>query len=476
MYYLVIMTNWLPDLSSGSGPLYLRLADTAENDISAGKLAAGDKLPPQRDLAYDIGVTIGTVGRAYSLLRERGLVSGEVGRGTYVLGRDAERVAIQTDSISSTGTRSAEPEPHKLRFDSTAAPEVGQQAVIATALAEITHEFGYELAGYTRQFPERWSEAGAQWLARNGHRPAPASVISTLGVHAAVMSVIAALTVPGDTVLYEHVTYAQIARSAGLIGRRAALVETDENGVDPEDFERVCAQKHPKVAFLMPTVQNPTLAILPRERREAIARIARTYNVILIEDDLYGALVDDTNPLLSELAPERTFLVGGLSKAVAAGVRGGWVSCPANYRNRVRVAHKMLTGGMPFLLAELSSRLVLSGQARDIRSKALAEVNARLAMVRKALAGHDYRSIPNMPFVWIALPEPWLSGTFKQAAYDNGLLVDDEDEFKAGRSDKSFHRVRIGVSAPKTRDDVEKGLAILRRLLDEGRAGYDSFG
>ncbi len=84
------MTNWLPDVSTGSGPLYLRLADRIETDITKGFLPPGAKLPPQRDLAYDIGVTIGTIGRAYALVRERGLVSGEVGRGTFVLGRDAE--------------------------------------------------------------------------------------------------------------------------------------------------------------------------------------------------------------------------------------------------------------------------------------------------------------------------------------------------------------------------------------------------
>ncbi|TIU12475.1 MAG: GntR family transcriptional regulator, partial [Mesorhizobium sp.] len=79
------MTSWLPDLTTGPGPLYQRLADSIETDIDRGVIDAGTKLPPQRDLAYDIGTTVGTVGRAYQLLRERGLVSGEVGRGTYVL-------------------------------------------------------------------------------------------------------------------------------------------------------------------------------------------------------------------------------------------------------------------------------------------------------------------------------------------------------------------------------------------------------
>ncbi|TJX58819.1 MAG: GntR family transcriptional regulator, partial [Mesorhizobium sp.] len=47
------MTNWIPDLT-GSGPLYQRLADSIEADIDRGVIGAGAKLPPQRDLAYDI--------------------------------------------------------------------------------------------------------------------------------------------------------------------------------------------------------------------------------------------------------------------------------------------------------------------------------------------------------------------------------------------------------------------------------------
>lgn len=471
-----MMTNWMPDLSAGAGPLYVRLADEAEKDIASGRLPAGRKLPPQRDLAYDIGVTIGTVGRAYSLLRERGLVSGEVGRGTYVLRRDdaASRPAAPLAGIGD-GTRYVEAPLDKLRLDSTAAPDIGQGARIDALLSAIAREHPADVASYTRSFPQHWHEAGARWLSSATLKVAPDSIVPTLGVHAGILAVIGALTMPGDTIAYEHVTYAQVTRAAGLIGRRAALVDIDEEGIDPDDFERVCAQKHPKIAFLMPTAQNPTVATLSVERREAIVRIARQHNVILIEDDLYGAMADSRAPMIAELAPERTFLVGGLSKAVAAGVRGGWVSCPSSYRHRVRVAHKMMTGGMPFLLAELGARLVMSGEAATIRANAIAEINARLDLVRRIMAGNDFRSAPNIPFVWLALPEPWLAGTFKQAALEGGVLIDDEDEFKAGRSDRAFHRVRLGISALPRRADVQAGLATIRRLLDEGRVGYDSF-
>ena len=471
------MTIWLPDLTSGSGPLYLRLAERIENDIDNGILASGAKLPPQRDLAYDIGVTIGTVGRAYALLRERGLVSGEVGRGTYVL----ERNGIQPSIIEPTplpheGSRSVEAPAGKLHFDSTAAPNVGQNSAIETITSAICRDYPDDVASYARNFPEHWFRAGSAWLSRNGFAPSPDTIVPTLGAHAAIVSIIAAVTQPGDFIVFEHLTYTQVARSAGLIGRRMALVRSDTHGIDPDDFEAVCAQKHPKVAFLMPTWQNPTGATMPAKRRAAIAEVARRYNVLLIEDDLYGALTDDRTPLLAEFAPERVFVVGGLSKSVAAGVRGGWLSCPAHFRHSIRVAHKMVTGGMPFLLAELCAQLVLSGEAAAIRARSIAEINARLDIVRKTLAGGDFNIAANIPFVWLALPEPWNSGTFKNAAYGQGVLVDDEDEFKAGRSDQVFHRVRIGISAPRSRAEVEGGLIKLRRLLDEGDAGYDSFG
>ena len=65
------MTTWLPDLKSGDGPLYVRLAGRIEDAIETGDLPSGAKLPPQRNLAFDLGVTVGTVSRAYSMVRER---------------------------------------------------------------------------------------------------------------------------------------------------------------------------------------------------------------------------------------------------------------------------------------------------------------------------------------------------------------------------------------------------------------------
>ena len=469
------------------------------------RLWRGQKLPPQRDLAYDLGVTVGTIGRAYALIRQRGLVSGEVGRGTFVLGSGPEpmleedtkpdldkapRVSAGASARASSwlqgamtaprdtafaGTRISVPAPEAIRFDSTSAPEIGQAEAICALTADITREAAYEIASYTRTVPDSWRQAGRIWLTRAGWEPSEGSIVPTTGAQAAIMAIIAATTAPGDQVAFEELTYSSIARGAALSGRRPVQVARDDEGPLPDDLARVCAQKHPKLLFVMPSMHNPTVRLMSAERREAIAEVARQYNLWIIEDEVYGSLRDTDVLPIAALAPERTFHVGSLSKSVTAGVRGGWVSSPLSHAQRVYTAHKMLTGGISFLLSELSARLVLSGAAQEFRTRILTEIAARHALVQTHLGRYDMEAAPDAPFLWLKLPEPWLSGTFKAAAASENVLIDDEDEFKAGRSGKVYHRARIGITNPRSREETAKGLQLLRDLLEDNCVCYDSF-
>ena len=93
--------------------------------------------------------------------------------------------------------------------------------------------------------------------------------------------------------------------------------------------------------------------------------------------------------------------------------------------------------------AERRSRAILRSTHVSRRSARASRWRARYSPVI------EFNSHPHVPFLWLKLSEPWLSGTFKHAAFEEGVLVDDEDEFKAGRTDSVFHRVRIGFSSPR---------------------------
>src|SRR3546814_17537102 len=87
---IVSMTKWTPTLEA-EGPRYLAIADALARDIAAGRLKAGDRLPTHRDLAWRLGVTVGTVSRASGEAERRGLTSGGVGRGTFEIGSASGR-------------------------------------------------------------------------------------------------------------------------------------------------------------------------------------------------------------------------------------------------------------------------------------------------------------------------------------------------------------------------------------------------
>ncbi|WP_346914479.1 PLP-dependent aminotransferase family protein [uncultured Roseibium sp.] len=493
------MTNWVPDIPAGKGPMYARLASRIADDIVTGALPVGAKLPPQRDLAYDLGITVGTVGRAYALVREQGLVSGEVGRGTYVLGStpDTDVTEIQpampgtaapvgnaaawTQTATSTtdsgfaGTRVAIPAPDAIRFDSTSAPELGQADVIKDLTAQIMSDSPYEIASYSRTVPDTWRAAGRQWLTRSNWQPPEATIVPTTGAHAAALAIIAATTTPGDRVVFEELTYSAIARGAALSGRHVVQVPRDDEGPLPDELAKICAQKHPKVLFLTPTMHNPTLGTMSEGRREKILALAHQHNLWLIEDEVFGSLRETALTPFAALAPERTFHVGSLSKSVTAGIRGAWVSCPPSHAQRVHTTHKMLSGGISFLLAEVSARLVLSGAADMFRRRALSEIAARHELVCKYLQGYEMNSAPDAPFIWLKLPSPWLASNFKAAAASAHVLIDDEDEFKPARTGNIHHRVRIGFSNAHSGEETGQALGIIRQLLEDSGACYDSF-
>jgi DNA-binding transcriptional MocR family regulator len=472
------MTNWLPELQKSGNPLYIELADTIERDIDSGKLPVGSKLPPQRNIAFDIGVTVGTISRGYALACERGLVSGEIGRGTYVLEREGINPVTPPSTPNyirqaNNATTNRTPDRNIVNnLVHSTALDVGQPEIIAELAARIAIDNPEMTINYIPERPARWKEAGQEWLSIAGWKPDLESIVSTNGSQSATNAIIAALTLPGDKVVFEGLSYTPAARSVAMLGRRVILVEFDEDGIIPESFESVCAQQHPKVLYLMPSVQNPTLARLPQDRREAIAEIAHRYNVWIIEDCIYTAITGDPIKPISYYAPDRTFYIGGLSKSMAAGIRAGWVSCPPQLSTRIATAHNLCMGASSYWLAELSSKLVHEGHADTIRQRVKEGISQRTSIIRQILGNHDYNMLEYCPYLWLKLPDPWNSGTFQNALAKQGILVSDEDQFKPVRSNQVFHAARIAFSSITSIEELNKPFEKIRDVLESGIPGH----
>lgn len=457
-----------------SAPFYLRLADAIERAIVDGAVAPGEKLPPQRDIAYDLGVTVGTISRAYQIARERGLTAGEVGRGTYVRN--------QSSPAAVSGRQPAEPQIGKafssaggnIPLDSSSAADIGQSSKINHTIESVVDECSPKVLDYVRRVPPSWGEAGAEWLATGGWKPEPDNVVATSGADAALQAVIGAMTHPGDRIVFENLTYSAVARAATMIGRLPLAVGMDKEGMIPDELDRCAARQHPRLIFVMPAANNPTACRMSLKRRQEIVAVARRHNLTILEDNVYGELTDPKDPPIAALAPERTFLVGGLSKSVAAGVRGGWVACPRGQSVRVTLAHGMLAGSRSFLNMEVAARLVLSGQASAIRAAVIAEIMVRGGIFDDIFERETPKHAAALPFRWLTLPEPWTSPAFHLAALNHSISIVGEDEFRPVRPDKSDHCVRIALSAASDREVLSSALTTLKGLYDSGSVSYES--
>src|SRR5689334_21438353 len=155
------MTSWIPSLAPDK-PRYVAIADAIAADLTGGKLKAGDRLPPQRELAWKLGVTIGTVTRAYQEASKRGLLSGEVGRGSYL--RDPRPNYAAAQSIGSGA------EPGLLDMQMSAPPRVTQAADFEAGLTDIMRDPGWiELLDYpSAQGFALHRAAAVKWLKKSG--------------------------------------------------------------------------------------------------------------------------------------------------------------------------------------------------------------------------------------------------------------------------------------------------------------------
>lgn len=452
------MTSWTPDLNERLGPRYLAIADQLARDLETGRLKPGDRLPTHRDLAWKLGVTVGTITRAYAEAERRGLIAGEVGRGTFIRDRAIDAppgpLPVPDDDFVDLARN----------FPVQELPNGAIARVIAevAASADLPRWLSY---GPNLGAPAHRT-AGVEWLARHGLRAAPSEVaVVNGGQHGMVMAMAAAAR-PGDVVLTEQLTFYGMKSVATFLSLRLHGVAMDEFGLVPDALEAACRQSSPKALYCIPTLQNPTAAIMPAERREAIAEICKRHGVVIVEDDIYGFLSPDGPPPLTSFAPEHGIYVTSFSKSVAPGLRLGYVKAPPALLERIGSNLRATTWMATPLMGEIAARLIRSGEAARLADAQRAEAKARQALAAARLAGFEFSTHPAAFHLWLTLPEPWRREEFTAQARQRRVGVAPAEAFAVGRAPVP-HAVRLGLSAARDRAQLDRALAVIAELLRE---------
>jgi DNA-binding transcriptional MocR family regulator len=451
------MPTWNPQSLPEDLPLYVAIADALARDLEAGRLKPGQRLPTHRSLARRLGVNVMTVTRGYAEAARRGLVEGEVGRGTFV--RAQGRPANDFQPLEENGRRLVD-----FHFNLPA----GDPSIldVESTLTQLGREGGATLFhGYSPNGLADHRAAGAEWLARTGALADPERVLITGGAQHGMTLAFSALTSPGDLVLTEELTYPGAKGLASALHLRLQGLPMDAEGLLPDALEGACRRGEAKLLYTMSNVHNPRGVVTTERRRREIVRVARTYGLAIVEDDTYGFLVEQPTAPLQALAPELTYLLTGTSKAMAAGLRVGFLMAPKDDPHAVEnlSAYVAAISWMASpLLGELASRWIRGGQADRMVAWKRFEARARRELLRKSL-GLEVDCYGGASHVWLPLPEPWRAQEFAAAARGRGVVVTPAETFVVGRS-QAPHAVRVCLSTPGSRDEVARGLAILGEL------------
>ena len=459
------MTTWTPEGLSPRGPMYLAIADALARDVAAGALSPGERLPTHRALARGLGVNVVTVTRAYAEAARRGLVDGEVGRGTFVsrLEPNGAHLALLPQGGDTID----------LHFNLPAGDPglVDLRELYGSLAREGFHPMEADYAPAGRR---EHREAGAAWIARSGVEADPARVFVTSGGQHAMSVAFATLTGPGDTLLVEELTYPGMKALASVLHLRTVPVALDEEGIRPDALENACRKGNPKALYCMPTLQNPTGIVWSEERRHEVVAIARRYGLVIVEDDTTAFLVDDPPPPLARIAPEQVVFVASTSKSIGPGLRLGYLHLPACERGRLHALSERTAANLAALswmtaplMAEITSRLIGSGVADRIVAWKRAEADARRELFDDLLGHLETSSHPRSSFLWTSLPAPWRCGDFVEQARRAGVAVTPAEAFVVGRA-QAPHVVRISIGTPVRRADVRRGLELLAGIV--GRA------
>ncbi|MBD0319882.1 MAG: PLP-dependent aminotransferase family protein [Gemmatimonadetes bacterium] len=463
---------WNSDDLMPDGPRYRALADRIAGDVAGGRLQPGEQLPPQRELARALGLDVTTVTRGYREAARRGLVHGEVGRGTFVSGPSIDAKPGGAE-LAAPAKRDDGALDLALNIPPRLTPDPMGAALSRTlgALHGVRDLSGlleyHYAAGHLAH-----REAAAAWVGHSGIVPDPARIVVVSGAQHGLASTISALARPGGILLTEEVTYPGIRALAEQLALRLVGVPVDEDGITPEGLRAACAATGATLLCFTPTLQNPTSSIMPRRRREQIAEVALEHRLTLIEDDVYGALVEAPPPPFASLLPESTYYATSLSKTVSPGLRTGYVVAPSE-RGASRVAASVLasTRMAAPLTCEIATSWIRDGTALRLLHMHREAARARQKIAATLLASRGWSAHPEGYHGWLKLESEWSGAELALHARRAGVLLTPGAAFAVptpGGLEHPERSVRISVSAPRDLASLEQALSRLCSVLDAG--------
>lgn len=436
----------LPDVP---GPLHERLAVAVERLIGERRYQPGDRLPTHRVLAQQAGVAIGTVTKALDLLSARGILRGEVGRGTFVNDVRIAPVDGGTIDLSVNGPPQVIPED---MFKAVA--DRAMRASLALPHGGYADQRG--TVGQRRIL--------ADWLRRSRLSLSEDELILSVGVQHGVHLAFQDLKDRSRLIATEGATYPGAIAAARALGMEMVPVRHDSEGMEPDDLDRVLETTGSRIVYLTPVSHNPIGFETGKARRRELLAIIERHDGWIVEDDIYSVYSTKAAPTFKEMAPERTYYLNSISKCLTPLLRVGIMAPPPERRSSIMRALRAQVWGSAPHGVEMACALLELGADAAVASILRKEAKARIALAQRILGLTDVPMPEGAPHLWLPMAPVRAEKLARRASEQGVRLTPPDASFVGG---ECAGGVRLSIMATTNRDDLERALRVVAALRDE---------
>nr|WP_207747082.1 PLP-dependent aminotransferase family protein [Clostridium paraputrificum] len=468
-----------------SDPIYIQLERHIIDGIKKGDLKKDSKLPSTREVSNYLKISRNSVISAYENLESKGYILTKRGKGTFIAVEGEKQVYeynVEWDNLVNKYGKvlrekdiiKSEPKFKRgmISFKSIAPEselfnlEDFKRALMDSWTYEEVHLLNY---GYAKGY-QPLIDYLFEYMEEKGVSKENKDILITNGFTEGFDIILASLTSPGDVILCEEPTNNTALKVMEAYGLKVVGVPMDKDGMVIEDLNKTLQLYSPKLAYLIPSYNNPTGIVMNSERRKEIYKIFREHSIPIIENGFNEELLYSSSPLepLAALSGRGNGVVyiGSLSKVLFPGLRIGWIMGDKKLIDILESVKRGRTIHSSFLDQSAFYYYLKSGAftryIKNIRKYYRNKYNLIMEMVNKHIP-YEYVTGEGGLYVFIKLKNNISSRELLNLCYEDGVLFMPGDLFYNNSKGESSLRLGFGRVSD---DDIRIGIEIIGKNIE----------